>query len=345
MAMSRLIIFLVATVLATFSAIAQTGRLNVFIWSEYIDPQVVADFEKKFDCKVVIDLYEDAESMLSKMQGGGASLYDIVVPPDHMVKPMIRLKLLAPLRREKIPNLQNLDPKFANPPFDPGNQYTAGYQWGTVGIFVRDPKRTLPESWSLIFDGSKQPGNLVLMDSMRDTMAAALKYRGHSINSTKVDDVKEARDLILDAKKRSSGFDGSVGAKNKVLGKIAGAAIVYSGEAARGMAEDPETRYIIPKEGSQIWLDNLAIPAEAPHRDLAEKFINYILEPDTGARISNFTQFATPNAKSKPMIKPADLKNPAIYPSEELQKKMEFLEDLGGKTRLYDEAWTQIKSK
>src|SRR5262249_57988231 len=138
---------------------------------------------------------------------------------------------------------------------------------------------------------------------------------------------------------------GSVGGKSKVLSKTARAAIVYSGEAARGMGEDKETAYLIPKEGSQIWQDNLAVPARAPHRDLAEKFINFILDPKIGARVSNFTQFATPNKAAKPFITPDDLKDPTIYPPPDVMAKLEFLEDLGSKTRLYDEVWTQIKAK
>ena len=321
-------------------------KLNLFIWSEYIDPAIVKQFERQFDCKLTIDVYEDAESMLAKIQGGGVSLYDVVVPPDHLVPAMVKLKLLAPLRHENIPNLKNLDEKFTSPPYDRNNQYTAAYQWGTVGIYARRPKdSTLEPTWGLFFDSKQQQGSFVLIDSARDLVGAALKYRAHSLNSVDPAQLKEARDLILDAKRRCAGFEGSVGGKNKVLAKAARAAIVYSGEAARGMADDAETVYLIPREGSQIWLDNLAVLAKAPHRDLAEKFINFILEPKVGAQLSNFTQFATPNKAARPFIKPDDLKNPAIYPPAELTAKLEFLEDLGANTRLHDEIWTQIKAK
>ncbi|MCC7373618.1 MAG: extracellular solute-binding protein, partial [Verrucomicrobiales bacterium] len=121
-------------------------------------------------------------------------------------------------------------------------------------------------------------------------------------------------------------------------------AVVYSGEAARGMAEDAELRYVLPSEGSQIWVDTLAIPARAPHRELAETFINYLLDAKVGARISNFTQFATPNRAAREFVRPEDLRNPAIYPSEEMMKKLEFLDDLGGRTRLFDEVWTHVKA-
>ncbi len=323
-----------------------TQQLNLFIWSEYIDPQIVAEFEKKNDCKVVIDLYEDAESMLAKVQGGGVSLYDIVVPPDHIVPTMVKLNLLSPLKRERIGNFKNLDEKFLNAPYDKGNRFTVPYQWGTVGLFVRHSAgKPLPDSWGALFDAKQQNGPFVLIDSVRDMVGAALKYKGYSLNSTDPKQLKEARDLILAAKERSIGFDGSVGAKNRVLAKTARTAIVYSGEGVRGMGEDKETAYIIPKEGSQIWVDNLAILSGAPHKELAEKFINYILDAETGARISTFTQYASPNRAALKFIKPEALKNPAIYPSDDVKAKLEFLEDLAGKTRLYDEIWTQIKSK
>lgn len=331
-------------VLAVTSVMAEQ-RLNLFIWSEYIDPEVISDFEKKFDCKVTIDLYEDAESMLAKVQGGGSALYDVVVPPDHIVPAMIKLNLLAPLQHGNIPNLKNLDEKFANPPYDPANKYTAAYQWGTVGILARNHGKPVTDSWGVLFDVKQQPGTFVLIDSMRDMIGAALKYKGYSLNSTDPKQLKEVRDLIIDAKKRCLGFDGSVGGKNKVLGKNAAAAIVYSGEGVRAMSEDTNVVYFIPKEGSQIWVDNIAILAKAPHRDLAEKFVNFVLDGEVGAKISSFTSFASPNKAATKFIKAEDLNNPAIYPNEATKAKLEFLTDLGGKSRIYDEVWTQIKAK
>lgn len=325
---------------------AAEARLNVFIWSEYLDPQVVKDFEQQFACKVTVDVYEDAESMLAKLQGGGTSLYDLVVPPDHLVSTMVKLNLLAPMRSANLPNLKNLDAKFANPPYDRGNRFSIPYQWGTVGILVRPTAgRPVPETWGLVFDAKQQPGKFLLIDSMRDCLGAALKFQGHALNSTEIPHLKAARDLVIEAKRRAGGFDGSVGAKNKVAAKSVVAAIVYSGEAARAMTDDATLRYIIPREGSQIWVDNLCIPAKAPHRDLAEKFINFVLDAKVGARLSNFLQFATPNAAARAFIKAEDLKNPAIYPAPEVMAKLEFLEDLGAKTKLYDEAWTQVKAR
>lgn len=322
------------------------GQLNLFIWSEYIPVEVVTEFEQRFTCKVVIDLYEDDAAMMAKLQAGGAALYDVVVPSDHRVPALIKAGLLAPLRRERVPNLQRLEPRFASPPFDPGNRYTAAYQWGTLGLFVRrQPGQALPDSWGAVFDPGAQRGPFVLMDSARDLIGAALKYQGRSLNSTDPGELKAARDLLLEAKRRCLGFDGTVAGKNRVLSKAATIAMVFSGEGARGVAEDPETAYVIPKEGSLIWVDSLVVLAKAPHRDLAEQFINFCLEPEVGARISNYTQFASPNRAARPFLRPEDLKNPAIYPPAEILPRLEFAEHLGAKSRLYDEVWTQVKAK
>jgi spermidine/putrescine transport system substrate-binding protein len=322
------------------------SKLNIFIWSEYIDPQIVADFEKQFDCKVSLDLYEDNESMMAKMAGGGTALYDIVVPSDYVMPAMIQRGLLAPLRHENIPNLKNIDPRFTNLPFDPNNQYSVPYQWGTDGLYIRKAKdRPIEETWGLVFDPKKQPGAFLLMDDIRLCFGAALKYRGHSVNSTDSKELIEARDLLLEAKKRSLGFESGIGGRNRVLAKGAVLAMALNGDATRGVKEDSETYYFVPREGSSMWLDNLCIPAKAPHRALAERFINFILDAHEGARLANFNQYASPNQAAFQFINPTDLKNPAIYPPPDLTRCLEFDRDLGEDTKLYDELWTQIKAR
>lgn len=321
-------------------------KLNLFIWSEYIDPQIVADFEKQHNCKVTIDLYEDNEAMIAKLQGGGDSLYDVVVPGNYVIPAMTKLGLLAELRHENIPNLANLDPNFASPEYDPGNKYTVPYQWGTVGIYARkkDGKPT-PRTWGILFDKDKSHGAFLLMDSYREMMGSALRYKGWSVNTPSADQLKEIRTLLSDAKNRSQGFEGGVGGKNKVLGKVVDAAVVYNGDAVRGIADDPETEYFVPDEGGVIWIDNLAVPAKAPHRDTAEKFINYILDPKVGAALSNFNQYATPNKAAKEFITPADLANAAIYPPPEQMEKLQAVMDLGDDEKMYSEVWTQVRSE
>jgi spermidine/putrescine transport system substrate-binding protein len=344
--MYKRLIVLVVSLLVSISAWAQKNKLNVFIWSEYIDPKIVDQFSKEFDCKVTIDLYEDNESMMAKLEGGGDALYDICVPSDYIIPALIKNGLLAPLRKENIPNMKNIDPKFASREYDPGNKYTAPYQWGTVGLYVhKKPGETIDETWGLIFDPKEQIGSFLMIDDSRAAIGAALKYKGHSLNTVDKKQLREARDIIVAAKKRSLGFEGGVGIKNKVLAGVCKLGMVYNGDAVRGMKEDPATYFFVPREGSEIWLDNMAIPAKAPNRLMAEKFINYILDAKIGAQLSNFNQYATPNLAAREFINPADLKNIAIYPSEQQMKVLEFVKDLGSKTGWYDELWTAIKSK
>lgn len=321
-------------------------QVNLFIWSEYIDDEIIKSFEQKYSCKVTKDLYEDNESMIAKLQAGGTSQYDVAVPSSFVVPGMIHLGLLAELRHANIPNLSNLDPKFANPAFDPGNRYTVAYQWGTVGLYLRkSAAKDYKPSWSLLFDKSKQPGPFLMMDSIREMLGSALKYQGKSVNTTNPAEIEAAGALLIEAKNRSQGFEGGVGGKNKVLNREVTAAVVYNGDAVRGMGDDPDTQFFVPEEGGVIWVDSMVIPAKAPHRDWAEKFIDYILDAQIGAQLSNFNQYATPNQASRPMIKPEDLANPAIYPTPEMMAKLELIGDVGDASKLYDEIWTRVKSK
>jgi spermidine/putrescine transport system substrate-binding protein len=333
-------------VLSALSLQAANNKLNLFIWSEYIDPDIIADFEKRYDAKVIIDLYEDESAMLAKLQGGGASQYDVIVPPDHTVPALIKLKLIAPLRHDNIANIRHIDERFASPWYDPSNRFTVPYQWGTVGIYARKPQeKPYNESWALLFDPKEQRGPFVLIDGMRDGIGAALKFKGHSLNSTNLAALAEARDLLIDAKKRSLGFEGGVGGKNKVLSRAAQFSMAYSGDAMRGIKDDPETYYFIPVEGSQIWVDNLAVCAKAPNRIVAEKFLNFILNPEVGARLADYNQYATPNKAAMAFVHPDNLANPMIYPPADVMKRLEFLRDLGRQTKLYDEVWTRVKAK
>jgi spermidine/putrescine transport system substrate-binding protein len=245
---------------------------------------------------------------------------------------LIRFCVEAPLRHDNIPNIKNLDPKFASREYDPGNKYTVPYQWGTVGLYVRKGKdEKIDETWGLIFDPKKSIGSFLMIDDTRSCIGAALRYKGYSLNTTDKKQLKEARDLLLNAKKRSLGFEGGVGVKNKVLARVCKVGMAYNGDAVRGTKEDSETYFFIPREGTEIWLDNMAIPAKAPNRDLAEKFVNYILDAKVGAQLSNFNQYATPNKASLEFIKPEDPKNAAIYPTDEQLTVLEFTRDLGAK--------------
>jgi len=342
--MFRLVLLLAITLLAGCDPPKQ--QLNLFIWSEFLDPQIIADFEKQFACRVNVDFFEDPDSMIAKLVAGGVSTYDIVVPSDTTLPAMSRRGLLAPLRRENIPNLRHLDPQFTNAPFDPGNQFSAPITWGTAGIYLRRPKdQSVEDSWGLIFDPAKQMGPFLLLEDIRTSIGAALRYRGYSLNTTNAQELAEARDLLIATKQRSLGFEGGTGCRNRVLAGGVALAVAYNGDAIRGTQEDSETTYVFPREGSVMYMDTLSIPARAPHRDLAEKFINFVLDPKVSAQFSRWSHFATPNQTALQFIDPADRGNPAIYPPPEIMRRLEYANDLGDQNRLYDELWTQIKAK
>lgn len=327
--------------------LAQPKQMRLFIWSEYMDPEIIKAFEKKFGLKVIIQLYESNEDMLAKLQAGGVSQYDLIVPGDYIIPSLVQLKLIQPLDKSKVPNLKNLDSKFANPPFDPGNKYSAAYQWGMSGIMYRKDKVTSPPtSWSAILAPGGS-GPYVMMDSIREMMGGALRYLGHSINSKDPKQVQAAGKLLLEAKKnqRALGFEGGVGAKNRLVGGSANYAVVYNGDAIKAADENTNVAFVVPKEGAALFLDNMAIPAKAPNADAAHKFINFILDAKVGAQLSNFNRYATPNKAALAFINKNDLKNPAIYPSEAVKSKLEFVLDLGKDSKLYDEVWTAVKSR
>ena len=324
-------------------------ELKLFIWSEYMDPEMPGQFEKEFGIKVRIDLYENNEEMVAKLQAGGVSQYDIIVPSDYIMPVLMNEKLIMPLDLSKIPNVKNLKEIFKNTTYDPGNKYSVAWQWGTVGLMYRKDALTADQvkSWDVLFDPAKNAGSFWLIDSVREMMGIALLYKGYDFNSTKPEELKAAADLLVETKKFEScmGFKPGVGGKNDVVAGTAVAAIVYNGDAIQSVTQDPEKlAFTIPKEGSEIWFDSMCIPAKAPNADAAYKWINWILDPKIGAQLSNYNQFATPNEAAMEFITPEDKDNPGIYPTPEIMKTLHFTKDLGKDNRLMDAAWTRAKS-
>jgi spermidine/putrescine transport system substrate-binding protein len=347
--MRRLLVVLMVLSLLV-PALAAAEELNIFIWSEYMDEEAMpAAFEAATGIKVRLDIYENNEEMVAKLQAGGVSQYDIIVPSDYIMPVLINQNLIKPLDHSKIPNLKNLKPIFRNTTYDPGNKYSVAWQWGTVGLMYRKDRVKAADttSWSILFDPKKSPGPFWLIDSVREMMGIALLYQGHDFNSTNPKELKAAADLLVATKKSKDcmGFKPGVGGKNDVVAGTAAAAIVYNGDAIQSVTEHPDTlAFTIPKEGSEIWVDSMCIPAKAPNPDAAYKWINWVLEPQVGADLSNYNQYATPNAASMPYITPEDIKNPGIYPTEEIIKTLHFTKDLGKENRIMDEAWTRAKS-
>ena len=320
---------------------AADQALNIYNWDTYIDPAVLTDFEQKFGVKIRYDLYENNEAMLATVQAS-ATDYDIVVPTDYMVEIMHKDGLLAPLNKNNIPNFANLDSSFFSPAYDPGNRYCVPYQWGTLGIGynIRATQRELT-SWKDLFDPAFA-GRVSLLADPRLTMGIVLLYLGHSPNTTSSVEIAEARDFLIAHADQFAEYAPDTGQDLLADGTV-DVAFEWSGDIFQVMEDDADVRYVIPEEGSIIWTDNLCILATAPHKEMAEKFINYVLEPEVGAAISNYIRFGSPNRAALPLLHQADRENPAIYPSDQVRQRLFFLADVGpAGTELYEAAWAEV---
>ncbi|MCQ2054685.1 MAG: spermidine/putrescine ABC transporter substrate-binding protein [Fibrobacter sp.] len=322
--------------------------VTVMIYSEYIDPAMLEDFEKKTGYKLQLELYEAQEEMIGKLQAAGTSQYDVVIASDVVIQQMVHLGLIAPIDTAKVPNRVNIAPQFMGQAYDPTNTYTIPYLWGTTGFLFRGDKVD-PDSvsYSMLFDASKTKGNFSLLEESRSMLSMALQAIGFDANSTKQEEINKAVELILKAKKDKNflGFDGSVGGKDKVLSKMDWAAIVFNGEAANAIAEDSTLQFVIPKEGSFMWVDAMTLSSKAPNVEGAYAFMNYILDAKIGAQLAQYINYATPNKASLEFVS-EDFKNDRVVnPTESEIKRMVFLADPGDAAKLFDDAWTIVKTR
>jgi len=338
--------FLPLALLVCLLTAGDTPPVRIFMYSEYIDPTLADAFKAKTGFTLDIQLYEAQEEMIAKLQTGGTDQYDVLVASGVVVKQMIGLKLIQPLDQTLIPNKANVGKAFLNHAFDPGNQYGYPYFWGTSGLMY-DPAKVKGEpTWAWVLDPASQPGPFTLLDEAKTTIASTLAYQGKDMNSRITAEVKVAVTALAAAKNspKCLGFAGGVDGKNRVVSGEAVVAMVYNGDAARGMTEKPGLKYGLPKEGAEIWIDMLMVSAKAPNKAGAHALINFLLDADVAAQNANFIQYATPVEAAMKKIKPELLANPAIYPTADELKRTHYLEDLGKDSRMWDAGWTAVKS-
>jgi spermidine/putrescine transport system permease protein len=328
----------------TWQAGGQLPQLNIYIWSSYISPRVIHGFEREYHCQVNYDLYDSNEALLTKLQAGNVD-YDLVVPSDYMVEILVRQGLLAKLDKQRMPNAwANTDPRFLGLPFDPQNDYSVPYAWGTTGLAYRaDLVKENIDSWNALFD-PRLAGHILLLDDTREVFGMALKKLGYSLNSTDPDQIRQARDLLLRQKPMVKGYNSSNFEQDLAAGD-AWIAQAYNGNMTFVMRDEPRIRYIIPKEGCTISVDCACIPRHAPHPQLAEDFINYFHRPEVAALFVNDCGFNTPNRYDQRQIDPWLLANPAVFPDPASLNRCEFMRDLGPVISLYDRYWTEIKAR
>lgn len=340
-------IFLLMTVplvARTWPAARDVPQLNIYCWSTYISPRVVRGFENKFHCRVNYDLYDSNEALLAKLQAGNVD-YDLVIPSDYMVQILIQQGLLARLDKGRLPNVwANVNPRFLGLPFDPQNDYSVPYAWGTTGLAYRDDfVHEKVESWDILFD-ARYAGHILLLDDPREVFGMALKKLGYSLNSTNPEEIRRARDLLLRQKPMVKGYNSSNFEQDLAAGD-AWIAQAYNGNLTFVMRDEPRIRYVIPKEGCTISVDSACIPRNAPHKDLAMEFINYFHQPEVAAEFVNDSGFNTPNPGAAPHVERWIRDEPAIFPPPAWLGRCEFMRDVGPVVQLYDRYWTEIKAR
>lgn len=325
----------------------QPITVSVLTYSKYIAPEMITDFQMKTGYKLLLDEYEAQEDMISKLQTETEKRYDVIIASDVVIQQMIHLGLIAPLDFDKIPNKVNIADQFKNPVYDPGNNFTLPYLWGTTGILYRDTSLDVNSvSYNMFFKPEQAKGKFSLLNESRSMLSMALQAKGLNANSVKIEDINKAVEWIREIKRDSNfaNFEGSVSGKDKVLSGENMAAIVFNGEAMNAIAEDTTLQYAIPTEGSFMWVDAMTLSSHAQNSDGAHAFMNYILDAQNGAKLATSTNFATPNSAALKLIDDKFKQNRVINPTREEIDRMVFLRDPGVAAKLFDDAWAIVKA-
>lgn len=324
-----------------------TEQVIVYNWGEYIDPEVLDLFEEETGIAVVYEEFETNESMYPKVQAGAVS-YDVVCPSDYMIQRMIENNLLAEIDFDHIPNIQYIGSQYMEQSrsFDPENKYSVPYCWGTVGILYNKTMVDEPvDSWSILWD-EKYSDQILMQNSVRDAFGIALKYCGYSLNSTDLDELEEAKALLLQQKPLVQAYVVDQ-VRDKMISNDAAIGVIYSGEAIYTQSENSDLEYVIPKEGSNVWIDSWVIPKNAPNKENAEAFINFLCRPDIAKMNFDYITYSTPNTGARDLIEDDAVRNSSIaFPDADELKRCETFNYLGTKfDNIYNELWREIKSK
>ena len=322
-------------------------QVIVYNWGEYLDPEVLNMFEEETGIEVVYDEYETNETMYPKVASKAAE-YDVVCPSDYMIQKMIQNNLLAELNYDNIPNVKNIDPDYINQSkdFDPENKYSVPYCVGTVGILYNKTMVDEPvDSWDILWN-DKYKDNILMQDSVRDAFMVALKKLGYSMNSSDPEELEEAKQALIDQKPLTQAYVVDQ-VRDKMIGNEAAIGVIYSGEAIYTKRENPDLEYVIPKEGTNVWIDSWCILKDAPNKENAEKFINFLCRPDIALMNFEYITYSTPNAEARKLIEDDDIRNSTIaFPDLSQYNNLETFQYLGDKTdRIYNDLWKEVKSK
>lgn len=319
------------------------GTITVYNWGEYIDPDLITQFEEETGIKVIYETFDSNEGMMSKIEQGGTS-YDISVPSEYMIEMMKEKDLLLPIDYSKVPNIEHVDPYFLDLAFDPGNEYSVPYFWGTVGIAFNPTllEGQTFESWDDLWDPSLKQ-SVILVDSARETIGMGLNSLGYSLNSTDLGELREATDRL---KELSPNVKAVIGDEvtQLMINNEAAVSLTWSGQAADMMYENEDIDYVVPKEGSNLWFDNIVIPKTAKNIDGAHAFINFMLDPEVAAQNADYVGYSTPNLSALDLMDPEVVEDERFYPDEETRSHLEVYKNLGLELLgVYNERFLEFK--
>ena len=295
---------------------------------------------------MIYEEFETNEIMYPKILSG-AIAYDVVCPSDYMIQRMRENNLLAEINWDNVPNLKNIDPTYLeqSQSFDPENKYSVPYCVGTVGILYNKTMVDDPvDSWDILWN-PKYADSILMQDSVRDAFAVALKRLGYSLNSLEVDELIQATDDLIEQKPLVQAYVVDQ-VRDKMIGNEAALGVIYSGEALYTQRENPDLEYVIPKEGSNVWIDSWVIPANAKNKENAEAFINFLCRPDIALMNFEYITYATPNTAARALIEDESIRNSSVlFPSAEDLKDCETFRFLGDEAdSYYNELWNKVKS-
>ncbi|MGE7604531.1 ABC transporter substrate-binding protein [Peribacillus sp. NPDC097675] len=307
-----------------------SDTLTIYNWGDYIDTDLIDRFEEETGIKVIYETFDSNEAMMTKIEQGGTT-YDVAVPSEYMIDKMREENLLIPLDHSKLPNLKNIDERFIDLPFDPENKYSVPYFWGTVGIVYNSKMLGGKEitSWEDLWDHDLK-NQILLTDGAREIMGMGLNSLNYSLNDTNEKHLQEAK-TKLDS--LTPNIKAIVGDESRMLLETQEAAIgiVWSGVASEIMAENEDLEYVVPKEGSNLWFDNMVIPKTTKNVNAAHQFINFMLDPEVAAQNTEYVSYSTPNKAALEYLPEDVVKDERFYPSPQLTDKLEVYKNIGKK--------------
>ncbi len=321
---------------------ASKGVVNVYNWGEYIDPDLRAQFERETGIKVNYKTFESNEQMYSVLKQGGVN-YDVIIPSDYMISRLVSEDMLAPIDFENIPNYALVDDNLKNMAHDPENKYSVPYMWGTVGIIYDPAVVGEVDSWAALFD-KKNSGKILMFDNSRDAMGIALKYLNYSLNTTDEAQLNEAFELLKEQKPILQGY-----VMDQIFDKLeSGEAAIgpyYAGDFLTMHSANPDLKFCIPKEGSNVFVDSMCILKNAENKANAEAFINFMTGTDQSMANSEYIGYTSPNKEVRDTIDLDDLAKSVMYPDDAVLSKCESFINLPQKTlNYYDSMWVKLKS-